>query len=184
MEGLPASITVTIAVLTVFLSFITALKYAVEDDFARTRLIMTAFFFFIVATLTVSFWKYTFDTLPFTTPAWLLGALIGYILGVRTEQAKLRMQGLTHYMQHFAHVHPTDFQNFKWWSVINFYSVMSALLLINLVGLSTVIFREAESWAIATSVMGAFLLGSIAPYLIHLWSIRSPQAASKTTSEA
>lgn len=172
MEALPNSITITIAVLTAFLSFITAAKYAIEDDFVRTRLIMTAFFFFIVATITVSFWRYTFDTLPYTTPAWLAGAALGYLLGVRTEQAKLRMQGLQYYMEHFAHIHVRDLQGLNWWTVINFYSVMGALVMINLIGLSTVLFPQVESLAIATSVVGAFLLGTIAPYLLHLWSIR------------
>ncbi|HVV14960.1 MAG TPA: hypothetical protein VHD55_00960 [Candidatus Paceibacterota bacterium] len=184
MEQLPNSITITVAALTVFLSIITALKYAIEDEFTRTRLIMTLFFLFIVATITISFWKYTLDTLPFTIPAWLLGALIGYLLGVRTEQAKLQAQGLTHYVQHFAHIHPTDFKKFTWWSVINFYSVMGALLLINLVGFSTVLYREVEPLAIATSVVGAFLLGTIAPYLLHLWSIKAPHAKRRTASEA
>ncbi len=33
---LPNSITITIAVLTVFLVFITALKFGIEDEFVRT----------------------------------------------------------------------------------------------------------------------------------------------------
>lgn len=175
---LPNSITITIVLLTAFLSFITAIKYGVEDDFVRTRFIMTAFFFFIVATLTVSFWHYTFDTLPYTVPAWGLGALIGYILGVRTEQQKLRDQGLAYYTEHFAHIHMQDIEKLNWWAVINFYSVISALIMINLVGLSTVIFKQAESWAIITSVVGAFLLGTIAPYLVHLWSLPAGRQVS------
>ncbi len=184
METLPNSITITVAVLTVFLVFITALKYGVEDEFMRTRLTMTAFFLFIVATLTISFWDYTAATLPFTIPAFLLGALIGYILGVRTEQQKLRDHGLAYYKAHFAHIHMHDVEALNWWAVINFYSVMSALVLINLVGFSTVLFRGSEDLAIATSVVGAFLLGTIAPYLLHLWSIKTAHAKSSTTSEA
>ena len=53
MINLPPSIIITIAVLTVFLSLVVVLKYAIEDNFSRTRLMMTAFFFFIVTTLTV-----------------------------------------------------------------------------------------------------------------------------------
>ena len=175
---LPNSVTVTVAVLTVFLVFITALKYAVADEFVRTRLMMTAFFFFIVATLSVSFWQYALNTLPYTIPACFLGAILGYALGVRTEQYKLSTEGLTYYMQHFAHVHFKDMETFTWWSYINFYSVMSALVLINLVGLSNVIFHQAEDWAIATSVVGAFLLGTIAPYLTHLWSLPAGRQVS------
>ncbi|HVZ76116.1 MAG TPA: hypothetical protein VG934_02475 [Candidatus Paceibacterota bacterium] len=184
MEGLPSSITLTIAVLTVFLVFITALKYGIEDNFKRTRLIMTAFFLFIVATLTIAFRQYTMATLPFSAPAFLVGAAIGYFVGVRTAQEKLMAQGAAHYMEHFAHVRFEDLQAFNWWALVNFYSVMSALVLINLVGLSTVIFRQAEGWAIGTSALGALLLGTIAPYLLHLWSIRTTQATSKTTNEA
>jgi hypothetical protein len=76
MEQLPGSITITVLLLTIFLSFITALKYAVANDFMRKRLIMTSFFFFIIATLTVSFWEYALATLPFTIPACLIGALL------------------------------------------------------------------------------------------------------------
>jgi hypothetical protein len=183
VDQLPTSITITVLVLTVFLSFITVIKYTVENRFVQTRLLMTSFFFFIVATITISFWQYSLITLPYTVPAWLLGALIGYVLGVRTEQQKLRAEGLAYYKKHFAHIHIKDIEKLTWWSVINFYSVMSALILINLVGLSTVIFRGAEIWAIATSTVGAFLLGTIAPYLVHLWSIKTAQNNNNTTSE-
>jgi hypothetical protein len=183
MEQLPGSIIVTIAVLTVFLSLVTALKYAVADNFTRTRAIMTLFFFFIVTTLTISFWQYALATLPYTVPAWLLGALIGYVLGVRAAQKKLSMEGVTHYMEHFAHIHSDDLQHLTWWTLINFYTVMSALVLINLVGFSTVLFRQSEGLAIMTSAVGAFLLGTIAPYLIHLWSIKAAHPKSSTTSE-
>lgn len=183
MEQLPNSITITILVLTIFLSFITALKYMVKNDFVRTRMIMTSFFFFIIATLSISFSQYTLATLPFTIPAFGVGALIGYLVGVRTAEARLKAEGLAHYTKHFAHVHIDELQHLTWWSVINFYSVMSALVLINLVGLSTVIFHQAESWAIMTSGVGAFLLGTIAPYLLHLWSINAAQKKSRTTRE-
>lgn len=173
---LPASITIVIALLTLFLIFITVVKYATQNHFARTRLTMTSFFVFIVMTLTISFWQFTFATLPYTIPATLLGVLLGYMLGVRTEQQKLRTQGLRYYMEHFAHIHITDVQELTWWSFINFYSVMGGLLLINLVGLSSVIFRGIETWAILSCVFGAFLLGSIVPYLAHLWSVTNKKA--------
>jgi hypothetical protein len=176
MQQLPASITIVIALLAVFFIFITSLKYTALDNFTRTRLMMTSFFVFIVMTLSVSFWPFALATLPYTIPSFFLGALIGYMLGVRTEQEKLRAQGLAHYMEHFAHIHLHDIKSFTWWSIINFYSVMGGLLLINLVGLSTVIFRGAEMWAIATSGIGAFLLGTIAPYLVHLWSVKAPSS--------
>lgn len=183
MSGLPTSITVAVVVLTVFLTFITALKYAVENNFVRTRLIMSAFFLFIIATLSISFWRYTLVTLPYTIPASLLGASLGYFLGVRTEQAKLRERGLAYYKKHFAHIHMSDVQELNWWSVINFYSVMGALALINLVGLSTVIYHGSKNLAIGTSSVGAFLLGTIAPYLAYLWSIKATKSKSTTTSE-
>ncbi len=171
MNELPLSVIVVLAVLTLFLSYTLVLKYAVQNRFVRTRLVMTSFFCFIVVTLTVSFWQYTLATLPFTIPATLGGIVVGYVVGVREAERKLAMQGLNYYMEHFAHVHLDDVAEFNWWSLINFYSVMGGLLLINLVGLSNVIFGGAEKWAILTSVVGAFLLGTIVPYLIHLWSI-------------
>jgi len=183
MQQLPASITITVAVLTIFLCFITVLKFTVEDDFTRTRLMMTAFFCFIVATITISFWQYSLVTLPFTTPAWLLGALIGYLIGVRTAEHRLKAEGLRHYTEHFAHVHIKELKTLTWWSIINFYTVMSALILINLVGLSTVIFQGSQNSAIITSSVGAFLLGTIAPYLLHLWTIKIRHPNKRTTSD-
>jgi hypothetical protein len=176
MNQLPASITIVVALLAIFLVFITSLKYSGWSNFSRTRAMMTSFFFFIVATLTISFLPFAMDTFPYSAPAFLVGLLIGYLFGVTTEQQKLRAQGLQHYMQHFAHIHVDDFRHLTWWSVINFYSVMGGLLLINLVGLSTVIFHGSEIWAILTSAAGAFLLGTIVPYLIHLWSVNASHA--------
>lgn len=184
MDQLPLTITATVALLTLFLSILTALKYAVHSNFARTRAIMTLFFFFIVSTLTLSFWPFAIQTLPYSVPAFLAGCALGYVVGVRAAKEKLSMQGVEHYMEHFAHVHFHEIQKLTWWSLINFYSVMGALLLINFVGFSTVLHRDSLQWAIITSGVGAFLLGTIAPYLIHLWNIKAKHPKSNTTSEA
>jgi len=183
VEQLPISIILVIALLTVFLCFAVGLKYAVMSNFMRTRLVMTSFFLFIVATLTISFWDYRIASLPYTAPAALLGVLLGYLLGVRTEQQKLRVHGIEHYVEHFAHVRLYDITSFNWWSVINFYTVMGGLFLINLVGLSTVIFRGDAQSAIRTAMVGAFLLGTIVPYLVPLWSIKAPHHTKRTASE-
>jgi hypothetical protein len=180
---IPSSVIITVAALTVFLVVSTALKYGVEDRFRRTRLIMTFFFVFIVATLTISFSQYTYATLPYTIPSGIVGLLVGYVVGVRAAQQKLREQGLAYYKKHFAHVHMKDVSSLSWWSVINFYSVMSALILINLVGLSNVIFHQDENWAIFTCCVGAFLLGTTAPYIVHLWRISTAQKTTSPTSE-
>jgi hypothetical protein len=184
MEQLPVSITLVIAALTVFLCFVAGIKYAIDDNFTRTRLIMTAFFFFIVTTLSISFWQYASPSLPYTIPACLVGIGIGYLFGVRAAKERLAKSGLEHYVEHFAHVHSTDLAHFNWWSVINFYTVAGGLILINLVGLSSVIFRDDAESAIRTSMVGAFLLGTIVPYLFHLWSIKAPHQAKSTISEA
>jgi hypothetical protein len=183
MEQLPLSITLVIALLTLFLCFVAGLKYVLLSNFMRTRLIMTSFFLFIVATLTISFWEYRIASLPYTIPAALIGLLLGYLLGVRTAQQKLRTSGMEHYMEHFAHVHAHDVAALNWWSIINFYTVMGGLLLINLVGLSTVIFGGDAQSAIRTSMVGAFLLGTIVPYLAHLWSIKAAHHAKSAMSE-
>jgi hypothetical protein len=160
-----------IALLTMFLVFSTSLKYVVHSTFERTRLVMTAFFVFIVTTLTLAFWPYALASLRYSIPAALAGALMGYIVGVREAERRIMMEGLNHYLEHFAHVHITDLKELRWWSIVNFYTVMAALILINFVGLSTVIFRGRESWALTTCAIGAFLLGSIVPYLVHLWGL-------------
>lgn len=173
MEGVLGTMILAIAALAAFFVLITALKYAISDPFSRTRLIMTAFFCFIVATLTMSFWRYTVDSLPYAVPSLVLGLMAGYVLGVREAQRKMMESGLEWYREHFAHVHLADMRSLTWWSVINFYTVMGALAIINLVGLSNVIFKERESLAMATCAVGAFLLGTIAPYLLHLWSVKT-----------
>lgn len=183
MDQLPTSITITIVLLTVFLCVVVVLGYTVKSNFIRTRLIMTLFFVFICVTLTVSFWQYTLATLPFTIPACLLGAFVGHVIGVRAAQQRLRVEGLAHYVEHFAHIHIHELETMTWWSFINFYSVIGALILINLVGFSTVIYHQNEGLAIMTSIVGAFLLGTIIPYLVHLWSINAPQNTSSTTRE-
>ena len=179
---LPSSITLVIALLALFLSYLVVLKHTVRNNFSRTRLGMTSFFFFIVATLSLSFWRYTLDTLPFAVPAFLLGCLLGYLIGVRGAEERLKKEGSTHYREHFAHIHLRGLQDLTWWSVLNFYSVAGALVLINLVGFSTVI-MHSEALAIMTSAVGAFLLGTILPYLFHLWTISARHHPNSTTSD-
>jgi hypothetical protein len=174
---LPASILITIALLTVFLCFFVGLKYSEMSYFTRMRLMMTSFFFFIVAILSISFWQFTFVTLPFTIPAFIVGAIIGHVVGVRAANQRLRSEGPAHYMEHFAHVHVREFKKLTWWSLINFYSVMGAIILINLIGFTTVILQQDQTFAILTSAVGAFLLGTIAPYLVHLWSLRAKRSS-------
>ncbi len=167
---LPGSIVLAIAVLAIFLSYLVVLKYTVSNNFHRTRLAMTSFFFFIVVTLTLSYWHYTLDTLPYTVPAFIVGIILGYVVGVRGAEDRLKKEGAEQYREHFAHVHVHGLKDITWWSFINFYTIMGALVLINLVGFSTVLV-PSETLAIGTSAVGALLLGTIAPYLLHLWSL-------------
>jgi cytochrome bd-type quinol oxidase subunit 2 len=51
-----APIIIVIALLALFLIAMTIFKYAIHDNFMRTRLTMSALFVFIVATLSISFW--------------------------------------------------------------------------------------------------------------------------------
>lgn len=182
MEGLPLSLVLNVAVLTVFLIFVRSLSYASYGAFVRTKLMMSAFFIYIVVTLTISFWEYALLTLPYTIPAMIIGIALGWYIGVRAAEERLRSEGFEHYMEHFAHVHIREFRNLTWWSIINFYTIMGALILINFVGLSRVIFG-GETWAIATSVIGAFFLGTIVPYLTHVWSISPTQPIRSTHNE-
>lgn len=173
MRALPSSIILTIAVLTVFLVLLIVLKYAVEDNFNRTRLSMTAFFLFIVATLTICFKEYFFATLPFTLPSGFLGVLVGYFVALPAAEARLKKEGLSRYRNDFAEVEVKGIRGFQWWSLLNFYTILTALALINLVGLTTVLLHNLMPMALATSAFGAFLIGSIIPYLYHLWTIKS-----------
>ncbi len=183
MYHLPTSMIVAVAVLTAFFAIITVLKYSIVDNFSRTRLMMTLFFCFIVLTLTISFKQYAVHTLPFSSAAAAAGLLVGFLVGVPAAEGRLKREGLSRYRENFAKVERNGIRGFAWWNIVNFYTVMSALVLINLVGLSTVIFRGAENWAILTSAVGAFLLGTIVPYLVHLWSIKAAQKKSTTTKE-
>ncbi len=108
--------------------------------------------------------------------------VVGYVVGVSAAQERLRTEGLAYYRKHFSHIHFED-DSLNWWSIINFYSIMGALVLINLVGLTTVLLHNLKPMALATSAFGAFLIGTILPYLAHLWRIRIKQNRTSTTSE-
>lgn len=170
---LPSSIILTIAVLTVFFIFIVAIKFAIEDDFTRTRLTMSAFFCFIVATLTICFREYFVATLPYTVPSGLIGVVVGFFIGVPAAEDRLKKEGVRRYRQDFAELETRGIRGFQWWTIINFYTVLMALALINLVGLTTVLLHNLEPMALVTSAFGAFLIGTIIPYLYHLWTIKS-----------
>lgn len=166
------TVTITIAALAAFFVYLTAVKYAVKDQFDRTRLIMTSFFMFVVFTLTLAFWPYRYASLPYVIPALAVGVGVGYFVAVRAAKERLLMEGIADYIEHATHVHMKDLLALRWWSIINFYSVMGALLIINLVGLSMVWFKDNELLAVTTCVLGAFGVGTLVPYLYHLWDIR------------
>jgi hypothetical protein len=182
MDQLLVSTTVAIAALAGFFLFITALKYAIPDTFVRTRLIMSAFLVFMVITLTAAFWRSTLPSLTFSVPAFALGMLVGHVVGVRAAKERLMLEGAEHYMEHFAHIHISG--EIKWWSLINFYSIAGALLIINLLGLTVVIHNESQTWVMFTCAVGAFLVGTLTPYLIHLWTISAKENTRSTMSEA
>ncbi len=160
------------ALLALFLVSITVAKYAILNTFQRTRFMMSALFLFIVSTLSIAFWPFALITLPFTIPALVLGMALGYFIGVHTERQKIVVHGIEHYIEHFAHIKDTDFKKMSWWSVINFYSITCALILINLVGFTSVIMHDSPVFVVVTSTVGATLIGSIIPYLAHLWTFR------------
>ncbi len=171
MESHVTSVTILIALLALFLISITVIKYVVRSKFTETRLMMTALFAFIVITLTMAFSSSVLATLPFTIPALFIGIMLGYLIGVRTEQQKIMTLGIEHYMEHFAHIHSKDLKTMTWWSVVNFYSIMCGLVLINLVGFTNIILSGSPLFTIITSMVGALLIGSIVPYLAHLWTV-------------
>jgi hypothetical protein len=175
MHELPMSVPIVIAGLTIFLTFVVGLTFAIANDFTRTRFIMSGLFVFIVFTLSMSFWQHALSTLPYAMPSFCIGGIIGYLVGVRAAQEKLKLQGIAYYVEHFAHIRHHDLQRMTWWGFINYYSVMAGLLMINLIGISNVLYEGAQGWAIVTSSVGAFLIGTIVPYLFHLWSIPAPQ---------
>jgi hypothetical protein len=165
-EHTPAVIAV-LALLAIFLISVAAGKYAFKDNFVRTRFIMSALFIFITSTLTISFWPFALLTFPYALPALLVGIILGQRIGVHTEQLKI----VEHYMERFAHISHDDVTKLTWWSIINFYSIMCGLVLINLIGFTNIILGGSRTFIIATSVAGALFVGSIVPYLIHLWTI-------------
>src|SRR3569623_318091 len=172
MYALPSSIIITIADLTVLFIAIVALKFAVEDDISRTRLTMSAFFLFIVVTLTLCFKDFFFATLPYSIPAGIVGVILGVFIGLPAAQERLKKEGLSRYRQDFASLEARGVRGVHWWTFLNFYTVITALVLINLVGLTTVLLHNLKPMALVTSAFGAFLIGSILPYLWHLWTLK------------
>src|SRR4051794_29309578 len=139
MTGSTARIIIDLALLAAFLISIVVAKYAILDNFTRTRFTMSALFLYIVISLTNTYWYFAFITLPYTIPAFFVGAILGHIVGVRTEQQKLTMQGVEQYMERFAIISADDVKGFTWWTFVNFYSVTAALILINLIGFTSVL---------------------------------------------
>jgi hypothetical protein len=168
-----------LALLALFLISVAAARYATQDNFVRTRFVMSGLFVFLVASLSISFGDLALATLPFAAPAFLAGALLGEVVGVHTERQKIFIHGVEQYMERFAHIGRDDLKNLTWWSFINFYSVTSVLVLINLIGFTSVLQGRSETLAIATSMVGAALIGSIVPYLVHLWRVPRMHAATQ-----
>lgn len=164
-----AAITLMLALLAAFLVSITIAKYAFVHRFTRIRFVMSALFIYIVATLTVSFWNVALATLPYTIPVFFIGMYLGHRIGVGAEEQKISMMGIDSYMQRFAHITHHDIRRLNWWSFINFYSIMCGLVIINLVGLTTILLDSSSRSVIFTSIIGAAFIGSIVPYLTHLW---------------
>jgi predicted membrane-bound spermidine synthase len=104
MIGSTTTIIIDLALLASFLISIVVAKYAIAQDFARTRFIMSALFLYIVISLTNSYWHFAFITLPYTIPAFFAGVLLGHVVGVRTEEQKITMQGVERYMERFADI--------------------------------------------------------------------------------
>lgn len=165
--------TFSIALITTFLIAATAIKYGMEKStFQRNRAIMTLFMVFITITLGISFPQYLTSSLVYVISSLIVGMIIGHAVGVEAAKKKLTVQGMEYYMEHFAHIHIHDVKKMTWWSVINFYTVMIALFMINLIGLSTVIYKT-EIWAVISLCAGALLLGTLLPYILHLWTLKS-----------
>lgn len=170
MSDHTSAIIAVLAILAAFLISVPASKYMIHNNFKRTRLIMSAFFLFVVAALSISFWPYGMMTFNYSFPAILMGIILGQIIGVRTEEQKEMEQGVEYYLEHFAEIKPEDLKNLSWWSIVNFYSIMCGLVLINLIGFTNIILKGSPAFIIATSSIGAFFVGTIVPYLIHLWA--------------
>jgi cytochrome bd-type quinol oxidase subunit 2 len=174
-----AAITAVIAILAAFLISLAVAKYTIKDNFVRTRLIMSALFLFITTTLSISFWPYALLTFNYSFPSFLIGIILGQIIGVRTEQQKIVEHGIERYAERFARVSAEDVKKLTWWSIINFYSIMCGLVLINLIGFTNIILHGSPAFIIATSMVGALFVGSIVPYLIHLWTVRLRHGATR-----
>jgi len=171
MVGQTTTMLVAVAALAVYLIFVVALQYTTTSRFTRMRLVMTGLFVYVVFTLTWAFWDYAIASLGLSSLALLGGLVVGRYVGVPAAQERMSAQGKAAYREHFAHVHPRDIAHLQWWSVINYYSIMAALVVINLTGLSDVWFAGHQGWALFTCAVGAFLVGSIVPYLVHLWDL-------------
>ena len=171
LTGNTITIILVLAALVVFLSLLMVFKYAIADNFTRMRFIMTSFLVFIVTTLSISFWHYALYSLWFTLPAFGLGLALGYGFGVKAAERRLATNGVRHYIEHFHRISKTDLKALNWWSLVNFYSIMGGLVIMNMVGLSVFLFPGFETIALATTVIGAFLIGTLVPYIVHLWSV-------------
>jgi hypothetical protein len=165
------AVVTALAALVIFLCLVTVLKYAIRGNFTRTRVILTLLLVFLVAVVLLAFWQYiaASATTMFTT--FLLGILVGERAGVRPAQRKIAIDGVQHYMEHYITSNKDEIKTLTWWGLVNFYAIMCALIMMNLIGLSRILFEGNRELAIAVVALGTFLIGTIVPYIIHLWRV-------------
>lgn len=161
-----------LAALVIFLCLVVVLKYAIKGNFTRTRIILTLLLGFLVAVVLLAFWQHIAASATTMLTAFLLGVLIGERGGVRPAQRKIATEGVRYYMEEFVHTSKEELKAFTWWSIVNFYAIMCALIMMNLVGLSRILFDGNMYLATGVVAFGAFLIGVTLPYVIHLWRVR------------
>lgn len=170
------AVVTALAALVIFLCLVTVLKYAIRGNFTRTRIIMTALLFFLVAVVLLAFGPYITESATTMFTAFLLGLFIGERAGVRPAQRKIATDGVQHYIEHYVTDNKDEIKTLTWWSIVNFYAILCALIMMNLIGLSRILFEGHTTIAIGVVAFGAFLIGTILPYIIHLWRVRYENA--------
>jgi hypothetical protein len=160
-----------LAALVIFLCLVVVLKYAIRGNFTRTRIILTLLLCFLVSVVLLAFWNHIAASATTMLTTFLFGVLIGERGGVRPAQRKIATEGVRYYMEEFVHSSREELKAFTWWGIVNFYAIMCALIMMNLVGLSRIFFEENGHLATVVVGFGTFLIGVTLPYVIHLWRV-------------
>lgn len=171
---------ISIGLLSAYFFFLLLMRHAVRNHFLITRFTITAFIVYMFATLIVVYWTPMMDNAVQGSVAFLAGLVLGRFMAVTVERRKIAEEGLSNYLEHYLHIHIKSLENLEWWSIVNVHTVIVTLIFIDLLGLNRTVYDSAPA-TLFIVVLALFLVGTVIPYAVHLWTIKASHFHKKLT---